>query len=197
MFPAFHPATVLLAWGVFALLLQELPPAALGAAVAILLPAAWWRAPGRCRSLLRRARWLFLSIVILFAFATPGRPLLAGVTAEGLALAAEHGCRLALLLASLAVLHEFLGNAGLLSGLHALLAPLSLWRNLRERIVARLMLVLDFVENGPGEGGWRAWLSDPPVGGVERLSLPRVAMGHADWLALALLAGIAAAGIWL
>ncbi len=185
---AFHPATLLIVWGAFALFVQQGSLTLLALLAAVLLPAALWRAPSRCRGLLRRARWLFVSIIVLFSFATPGRPLVAGLTAEGLSLAAEHSGRLALLLASLAVIHEILGNAGLLSGLHFVLSPLAYWHNLRERIVARLMLVLDYVENGPGAGGWRAWLSDPAAGGVERLELPVFAMGFADWLVLGLLA---------
>jgi hypothetical protein len=192
----FHPATLLIAWGVFALFVQQTPLAVLGAIAVIALPAAWWRAHRRCRSLLRRARWLFLSIIVLFAFATPGRPLVAGLTAEGLTLAAEHTLRLALLLATLGVVHEILGNRGLLAGLHFVLAPLAWWRNLRERIVARLMLVLDYVENGPGVRGWRAWLSDPPLGGAESLDLPLFPMGFADWATLTLLAAGVAWYVW-
>ena len=157
----FHPATLLAGWGLFVLLVQQLPVAGLGALATVVLLMALRRAPARTRSLLRRARWLLLSIVLLFAFSTPGRPLAAGVTVEGLELAGEHGLRLVLLLASLAIVHELVGNGGLLAGLHLILAPLASWRRLRERIVTRLLLVLDYVENGPGPGGWRAWLAEP------------------------------------
>lgn len=190
---AFHPATLLTAWGLFALAVQQAPLGTLAIIAALTLPAAWLRAPARSWSLLRRARWLILSIALLFAFATPGRPLAAGVTLEGLDMAAEHGLRLLLLLASLAVVHEILGNNGLLAGLHLLLAPLAYWRNLRERIVARLMLVLEYVENGPGAGGWRAWVSDPPSEATESLALPSYGVSAADWAALALFVGLAMA----
>jgi hypothetical protein len=190
---AFHPATILAGWGLLALLVQQVPLAGLASISVIVLPLAFARAPRRSWSLLRRARWLLLSIVLLFAFATPGRPLVAGLTAEGLELAAEHGLRLALLLASLAVVHEILGNAGLLAGLHLILAPLASWRNLRPRIVARLLLVLEYVENGPEPGGWRAWLSDPTESGAERLHLPAYCIGSADWTAFAFLAAAALA----
>jgi hypothetical protein len=190
---ALHPATLLAGWGLFVLMLQQVPVAAAAMLSAIILPIALLRAPRRTRSLLRRARWLLLSIVLLFAFATPGRPLLAGTTAEGLGLAAEHGLRLTLLLASLAIVHEILGNAGLLTGLHLLLAPLASWRQLRERIVTRLLLVLDYVENGPGPGGWRAWLSESKEGGCDRLQLPAYPFGMIDRLVLATLASAAVA----
>ena len=138
---------------------------------------------------------MFVSIVLLFALATPGRPLGFGLTAEGLSLAFEHGCRLALLLASLAVVHEILGNDGLLAGLYVLLSPLGDWRQLRQRVVARLMLVLDYVENGPGEGGWRAWLAEPAGDGVERLTLPRRLAGPRDWIAASALTALALIGV--
>jgi len=160
---------------------------------ALVRPIALIRAPRRTRSLLRRARWLLLSLVLLFAFATPGRPLAAGVTFEGLSLAAEHSLRLALLLASLAIVHEIAGNSGLLAGLYRILAPLASWRQLRQRIVTRLLLVLDYVENGPGPGGWRAWLSEPEEGGSDRLQLPVYPFSMADRAVLATLAAAAVA----
>ena len=194
---AFHPATILAGWGFLALLAQQAGLVALASACAAILPFAFVRAPDRTLNLLRRARWLLLSIAVLFAFATPGRPLAAGMTVEGLEMAMEHGLRLSLLLASLAVVHEILGNAGLLSGLHLLLAPLGSRRNLRPRIVARLLLVLEYVERGPGAGGWKTWLSDPTEDGVERLGLPAHDIGVADWLAVVLLAGAVAAWSFL
>lgn len=188
-----HPATLLAGWGLFLLLVQEASLTALAVICALVLPVALIRARRRAWNLLRRSRWLLLSVVVLFAFATPGKPLAAGLTVEGLDLAAAHGLRLVLLLASLAVVHEILGNEGLLAGLHLILAPLASWRQLRQRLVARLLLVLDYVENGPGPGGWRAWLSEPEPGGVERIRLPGYPFGMTDRLAIAVLAAAAAA----
>ncbi len=169
--------------------LQPLATTALAAAAAVLLPLAFLFARRRTLLLLRRARWLLLSIAVLFALATPGQRLPGmagdlGLTQDGLLLAAEHVLRLILLLASLAVLHERLGTAGMMAGLYWLLAPLSLWRTMRERIVVRLMLVLDHVENAPG-GNWRDWLR-ADVSGPDSLSLSVASMRLADWLVLLL-----------
>ena len=185
---AFHPATLIAAWGLFVLLVQRISVGELAAVSLLVVPLAFFRAPRRSWALLKRARWLILSVAVLFAFATPGHPLVAGTTREGLALAGEHGLRLVLLLVSLAGLHEILGNAGLLAGLYVLLSPLGSWRDLRSRLVARLQLVLDYVENGPGPGGWRAWLADPAERGAESMLLPAYAMGGADFVAWVLLA---------
>ena len=186
-----HPATLLLAWGVLVGLLQPLPAAALAWIAAVLLGLAWVFARRRSFALLRRTRWLFLSIILLFALATPGQRLPGvagdlGLTHDGILLAAEHALRLLLLLASLAVVHERLGTPGMMAGLYWLLVPLARWRALRERIVVRLMLVLDQVENAPSVT-WRDWLNRD-IGGPDRLPLAVGALHIADWLTLAALA---------
>lgn len=182
-----HPATLLLAWGVFVGLLQPLPAAALAWIAAVLLSLAWAFARHRSLALLRRTRWLFLSIILLFALATPGQRLPGvagdlGVTHDGVLLAVEHVLRLLLLLSSLAVLHERLGTPGMMAGLYWLLAPLAQWRTLRERIVVRLMLVLDQVESAPA-ANWRDWLNRD-IGGPDRLPLAIGSLHLVDWLAL-------------
>lgn len=183
-----HPATLLFAWGALVFLLQSLPVSALAWVAAGVLPAAWLLASRRSFLLLKRARWLFLSIILLFTLATPGQRLPGfagelGITLDGVLLAFEHAMRLTLLLASLAAIHEHLGTSGMMAGLHWLLQPLSRWRTLRERIVVRLMLVLDHVENSPATG-WRQWLSrDLP--GPASLDLAIGSLGYADWLVFA------------
>lgn len=155
--------------------------------VAVALPLAMTFARRRTLVLLRRTRWLFLSIMVLFALATPGQRLPGsagdlGITYDGLLLASEHALRLLLLLTSLAVVHERLDTPGMMAGLHWLLAPLARWRTLRERIVVRLMLVLDHVENAP-TATWRDWLNRD-VEGPDRLSLTVGSFRFVDWVAL-------------
>lgn len=171
----FHPATLLLAWAAFAFVLSGLSLEALGWLLAPVAVLALWAARKRTLTLLRRTRWLLLSIAALFAFATPGLlvpgPLGGlGMTQDGLALAAEHVSRLLLLLATLALLHERLGTEGFVAGLYWLLAPLSRFRGLRERIVVRLMLVVEFVENDR-RGSWKDWLDEKSDDGPRALPL--------------------------
>jgi hypothetical protein len=184
----FHPATLLFAWGGFVAMLQALPPDALGWIAAILLPLAIFVARRRVMALVRRTRWLLISIAILFAFATPGQRLPGiggdlGITFDGLLLAAEHLLRLLLLLASLAAVHERLGTTGMMMGLHWLLGPLGQWRTLRERIVVRTLLVLDQVENAP-VSTWREWLKGDTAE-RSQLSLTVGSLRAVDWLVLA------------
>lgn len=185
-----HPATLLILWGAWVLVLQIIPVVPLGGLALMVLPASLFWAARRTRTLLRRTRWLLLSIAVLFGFAVPGERLPGfpgdlGATFDGLLLAAEHVLRLLLLLASLALLHQQLGNGGIMSGLHWLLTPLSAWGAVRERIIVRLMLVLDYVENDP-VAGWRSWLTGE-TSGPERLQLLTRVARPMDWLVLALL----------
>lgn len=185
-----HPATFLLAWGALVAVLQSLALAPLGWVAAVVVPLTLLLARRRCLLLFRRARWLLLSIALLFALSTPGQHLPGvagdlGVTLDGLRLAAEHILRLLLLLASLAAVHEHLGTSGMMAGLYWLLAPIARWRTFRERIVVRLMLVLDHVENS-SPAPWREWL-EHDLPGPDRLSLAVGEMRVADWSALTLL----------
>ncbi|HEX8988445.1 MAG TPA: hypothetical protein VF816_10820 [Rhodocyclaceae bacterium] len=192
----FHPATLLLAWAGFAFALPALPLRVLAGLLVLVLILALWLARPRALALWRRARWLLLSIAVLFAFATPGLlvpglPGRLGVTIDGLQLAGEHIGRLLLLLTSLALLHERLGTRGLVSGLYWLLGPLSRWPGLRERIVVRLMLVVEFVENDR-RGAWRDWLEERQDAGPAQLPLEvRTARWHDRVAMLALACALA------
>jgi hypothetical protein len=196
----FHPATLLFAWAGFAFVLSALP---LGVLAWLLVPAlglALWRARKRVLMLLKRARWLLLSIGVLFAFATPGLlvpgPLGSlGMTQDGILLAAEHVTRLLLLLTTLALLHEHLGTDGFVSGLYWLLGPLARLRGLRERIVVRLMLVIEFVENEK-RGNWRDWLEEQDAGGPERLPLHVKSAHWMDRVAVVAVIGAVVALAW-
>lgn len=153
-----HPASLLLSWIGFALVLQWAPLAWLiGLAAVVLLLAANF-ASGRTAALLQRSRWLLLSLGCIFLFFTPGEFLpgiagQSGLTFEGLEQAGVQLSRLLAMLASLALLHERVGTQGLLGGLYWLMGPMP-WR---KTTVVRLMLVLDCVEQKQSVS-WREWL---------------------------------------
>lgn len=154
-----HPAAPLSSWFALALFLQWAPPGALPACAGMFLLLALVFARHRVRDLLRRTRWLLLTLALLFLFATPGEYLPSpwgglGMTREGLGLAIEQLSRLLAMLTSLALLHERMGTHGLLAGFYWLLQPFAFGR----KTVVRLMLILDFVEHRP-EGDWRVWLT--------------------------------------
>lgn len=160
-----NPASLLLSWLAFALAVQWLPLSALLGLTVLLIPAAWLQCRNRFLILLRRTRWLLLSIALIFALATPGVPLpgmtgTLGLTSEGLLMAATHVLRLTLLLALLAMLLRYLGIPALVAGLYVLLRPFGGSRASRT-LALRLLLVLEYVENGSGteKAHWREWLS--------------------------------------
>lgn len=186
-----HPATLLLCWVVLAVFLQSLSINGLALAALVLIPPSIFLARRRAVSLVRRSRWLLISIAVLFILATPGQRLPGvagevGITHDGLAMAGEHLLRLVLLLATLALLHERLRTVGMMAGLHWMLAPLSGRQALRERIVVRLMLVLEFVESSPTEK-WRDWLKGESAGPAS-LELTLEPVGRLDWTLFGMLA---------
>ena len=173
-----HPASLLLAWFAFAVTLQCLPGVWLAAVVlaSLMLGAVW--ATRRSICLVRRSRWLLLSLAVLYLFATPGVYWPGfwgdiGLTREGVQLGGQQIGRLLALLASLAFVHERAGTQGLLAGLYWWLKPLA-WR---ESTIVRLMLVLEMVEQ-QRKANWREWLmpvpakNDLPMMSAYPLSMP-------------------------
>ncbi|MBI4988069.1 MAG: hypothetical protein HZC23_04535 [Rhodocyclales bacterium] len=199
--PMLHPTVRLIVWGVMAALVQWLPLSGLSLACAAGLAAGVRLAPKRLGLLLKRTRWLIVSLVLLFALATPGRYLLPalgslGPTAEGVRLGCEHLMRLLFVLAILAVLLQATGVEGLVAGLHGLMRPLS-WLGLdRGRVAVRLMLVMHYVEQSPPGRHWREWLQgDMAESGMVGLSLQVSPLRAGDFAVLAGLTLVIAAFI--
>lgn len=99
----------------------------------------------------RRMRWLFLSIFIIYAFATPGElipnfPVHFAPTFEGLQLGLVQIEKLLIALAALSLLLTSSPREQMMLGLYMLLSPFNLIGLNVERFAARLMLTLDYVE---------------------------------------------------
>lgn len=173
-----HPAALLLTWFGFALALQWLPLTWLIGIALACVALALMIASQRSFNLLRRSRWLLISLAVLYFFATPGAYLPGilgdiGLTYEGLLQGGEQIGRLLAMLTSLALLHQAMGTQGLLTALYSLLKPLP-WR---EATVVRLMLVLEHVEQ-KHRVSWREWLlpgvqTDGQLPEMLHLTLPR------------------------
>lgn len=167
-----HPAALLVLWVGFAFALQWATFVLAVAVGAVCLAVALVFASRRSRNLLRRSRWLLLSLFVLLLFFTPGEYLpgiagQAGITHEGLSSTGTHLGRLIAMLASLALLHERIGMQGLLAGFYWVLGGLGV----RDATVVRLMLVLEQVERQE-KTDWRNWLTPVAAeGGTEVLHL--------------------------
>ncbi len=186
-----HPTVRLIAWGVATTLVQWLPLLGLSLACTAALAAGAWLAPKRLGLLLKRTRWLIVSLVMLFALATPGVYLLPplgslGPTEEGVCLGFDHLLRLLFVLATLAVLLQMTGVEGLVAGLHGLILPLA-WLGLdRGRVAVRLMLVLRYVELAPPGRHWREWLEcSSSDEAIELVRLRQARLALADYAVLA------------
>jgi hypothetical protein len=186
-----HPASLLFVWIAAAVALQQASLAGLGEVTVVVAPAAFALARLRAWRMIRRSRWLLLSLAVLFVFATPGEYVspIPGVTREGLELAAEHILRLTLLLLLLSLLLERLDTARLMSGMYLLLAPAALVGFDRAKAVVRLMLVLEYVEGADGDIHWRDWLAPPVDAKPVQMHLPMLRLGTGDYLMIILVAG--------
>ncbi len=193
-----HPSCALIVWLAAVLALPALGPAGLLALAVLLSLSAglcpWWK-------LLRRARWLLLTLWLILAYNVPGEALADlswTPTYEGIAAANLHALRLMVMLGCLAWLFRRLGRDGLISALWGLLSPCRVIGLDTERLVVRLSLVLDQLqtEEAKGQGAWRRMLgaAELPAEGpsTRYLALPRwaardsliAALVAAGWLAL-------------
>ena len=172
-----HPAVRLLFWAGLVMLGQSLEAWWLAGFSLLTLVLGGLLAGVHLRRLMRRARFLILTIALLFACGTPGEALLpllgaASPTMAGLEMAVQHCARLALVLALLALLFQTTTASQLVAGVFGLLKPFSPLGLSRERVALRLMLVLQYAEDQKGEDrlkSWKQWLNwlECHDGGVE------------------------------
>ncbi|WP_047549026.1 CbiQ family ECF transporter T component [Methylotenera sp. G11] len=99
----------------------------------------------------KRMRWLFLSIFMIYAFGTPGEliptfPVYFAPTYEGLWSGFVQIEKLLIALAALSLLLTGTPRGQMMLGLYMLLTPLKFAGLNIERFSARLMLTLDYVE---------------------------------------------------
>jgi energy-coupling factor transporter transmembrane protein EcfT len=168
------------------------------AAVLLQMPALtgrWW-------AYVFRARWLLLTLWLILAYNTPGEALhdLAWApTYEGVAEANLQAARLVTMLACLAWLFLRLGHEGMIAGLWGLLQPVRALGFDVERVVVRLSLVLENLQEPPEKGAWKQMLAAQPSAatGQETLQLSLASWRLRDTL-LVVASGIALIGAaWL
>ena len=158
--PPLHPSCALLVCLTAIAVIQFLGHVGLGMVLLLLLARfalvfpRWW-------VLLRRMRWLFLTVWLILAYGTAGDAIfdLAWLpTREGVAEATLHVARLALMLGCLAWLFTALGQGGLQVALVSLLHPLSRRGIATDRLVVRLSLVMENLREELPKGTWRRML---------------------------------------
>ncbi len=128
-------------------------------------------------TLLRRTRWIIFSLMIIYAFMTPGAgiwtlPYLPSPTREGLLDGLMQLGRLFCVLAGLSILLTSLSQVRLISGLYTLSYPLRFFGVSRERVAVRLALTLHYAEKAMEETA-KDWRS-----GIERSLEPEKEVDH-------------------
>ncbi len=146
-----HPFVKILCFVLILLLTNTLRDQWLIALCAGLCLMATWSNKRNFLRVVRRMRWLFISLLIIYAFTTPGEYIpellaYASPTYEGCVLGLLQITKLLIALASLSLLFASSLKQDLIVGLYMLLTPLKLFGLNVERFSARLMLTLDYVE---------------------------------------------------
>ncbi len=212
MFRIPHPAILIVAWAGMTMILY-----ALSAYYMLLLATGLALLSGTvCRErfliLLRRTRWILVSIFAIYSYTTPGTPLFASLGGlspvyEGVADGAIQLLRLLASLAGLAILLSVLTQSQLVAGLYTLSRPLALFRISSERFAVRLALTLRYAEGarldsgGGCYAGVESWLLEKGENRAgpesrEILELEVVSLTVIDSVIVAVTL-LAIAGVWL
>lgn len=181
-----------MAWCLLVAAMQVLAPRALLAATALVLFCALLLSGRKFVQLLRRTRWVMLSLLLVYAYTTPGIPLLDAPfspSREGLTDGLLQLARLLDALAGLAILLDRLHRQQLIAGIYTLFIPLQ-WLGLsRARFAVRLALTLQYAEAAMlrGKGSWQDSLNslfEPHPVATRQLELPLCRFGIHDALLL-------------
>ncbi|MEI7843406.1 MAG: hypothetical protein WCI39_10275 [Gallionellaceae bacterium] len=145
------PVTQLIVWMCGAIAVQKLSALVLSVVTVALLLLAYQLHDQRLFKLLRRTRWIFLSLFVIYAFLTPGVPLWSlsntpSPTIDGLEDGLMQLGRLLSVLAGLSILLTLLSREQLIGGIYSLIYPLRFFGISREKIAVRLALTLHYAE---------------------------------------------------
>lgn len=183
-----HPAHRLGCWLLVVAAIQCLQGVALLLVLAT-TPLLGRASLGRWLRLLRRARWLLLTLLLVVAWGVAGDPVWElgswqAPTHEGLSEASTQLGRLVLVLAAVAVLLETTPIDRLMSGVHVLLRPLRVFGLEVDRAVVRLSLALHYAEQMPAAADWKEMLSPAEACGPQVVHLALPSPQLRDWLVL-------------
>lgn len=156
-----HPTCALIVWLAAVLAAQFVGYAGLAVlCLAVLLAAP--PAVGLWLGYAWRARWLLLTLWLILAYNTPGEAFqdhFWAPTYEGMAEANLQAARLLVMLACLACLFFRLGRERMVGALWTLLGPFRSAGLDTERLVVRLSLVLENLQQPQEKGAWRRILA--------------------------------------
>lgn len=154
-----HPASRILIWLAFAFSIPWLRLSELAGIVLLLSLPLFLQHSAQYLKLLRRSRWLLISLILAYAFVTPGEaviPVLGDFSPsrDGLVSGGIQALRLVALLAGLSWLLALSPRDRILAGLYVLLHPFTRFGLDVDRVAARIWLTLHYAES-PQPGEWR------------------------------------------
>jgi energy-coupling factor transport system permease protein len=178
-----HPSVRILALCAFGALLPWLSPKMLATVIVLLAGVLPWKGGAEFVAFVRRARWLLASILLIYAYATPGEyvaalPEQVAPTYEGLRDGVFQAIRLLCMLGALSVLLATTTREAFVAGIMLLLAPLRPCGLDPERFAVRLWLTIHYVEHIPQglirqlrQQGWRLDAASMESDGPQTLRL--------------------------
>jgi energy-coupling factor transport system permease protein len=156
--------------------------------------------------MVRRARWLLLSLFLIYAFASPGDGMFPALgsfspSLQGALGGAMQAWRLILLLLALGLLLRACPQNSLLSGIYILIRPFGVLGIDADRIAVRLWLTLQYAEQQPRhniQGWWNELRStlDPSPDAASEITLELPAYSWRDGFILALAVLLLGLALW-
>ncbi|MBU1214338.1 MAG: energy-coupling factor transporter transmembrane protein EcfT [Gammaproteobacteria bacterium] len=200
-----HPAIQILIWMTLAVSAQALSASGLLLLTVVLFAAAAKLDSRQLFSLIRRTRWILLSLLVVYAYSTPGIALVTDLgryspTLEGLYDGLMQLGRLLSMLCGLAILLSLLTQSQFISGIHALAYPLNWFGGSRERVAVRLALTLQYAEPTMRDtaADWRGAITaalQPPLEAERHVILDSDTLKAVDGVCVLLCAALLY-GVW-
>jgi energy-coupling factor transporter transmembrane protein EcfT len=143
--------TQLLSFFILAIIVNQLNLRALVILIAILIVVLILKKTRQFVRSLKRFKWLFLVMIIIFAFNTPGEhlvqwPFAVSPTYEGIFAGLTQTLRITVMLAALSLILSLNTRQQLISGFYFIFSPLKYLGLEVERFAARIWLTLHYVE---------------------------------------------------
>jgi energy-coupling factor transporter transmembrane protein EcfT len=149
-------------------------------------------------TMMRRMRWLLITMMIVFSFVTPGEYVFPDLfnyspSYEGISAGMIQLVRFSVMLTGLSLLLSCSSQSDLVVGLYTLLKPLQVFKLKTGRFAVRLMLTMEYVEHAQVSNSTSIWQRLSAEGfkteDTKRqvVRLPLIKFRWLDWLVLMLL----------
>lgn len=196
---ALNPTVKIMSFILLAISVYQLTVQALCVLLSLLILLVFFCGHQGFIKLLKRAKWLLIAMIVIYALTTPGEyikscSLALAPTYEGLYHGFEQAIRLLIMLAGLAILNAITTREELIAGFYMILKPLKYFKLAPERFAARLWLTLYYVEHHAENSGANIQTTllermerlevEPSIAEFEEINLKLAALNWRDALAI-------------